>query len=116
VRLDIHFTGERLEIQKLEVEGLYKRPVQTRDLTQLGLPRVLCDITALMVPNFEYWTKDHQDKNLEWKSLAVDEEYLFQMITLHAAMQGNARKAIMDYFEMPRSTASLLIKRLKNKS
>jgi hypothetical protein len=114
VSLDIYFTGERLEIQRLVVEGLKRRPVQTRDLTQLALPKVLCDIAALMIPGFEYWTREFQDKNLEWESLKVDDEYLTQMILLHQVMQGNARKAIMDYFGMPRSTATLLIKRLKD--
>jgi hypothetical protein len=113
ISLHIVFSGQRLEIQKMVVEGLKKEPVQTRDLTQLGLPKVLHDIAALMIPHFEYWTKEYQDRNLEWESLKSDDEFLSQLMWVNQVAHGNARKALMDYFAIPRSTATLIIKRLK---
>ena len=115
VSLDIEFTGQRLEIQRISVEGLKRKPVHSRDLTQLGLPAVLHDIAALMIPNFEYWTKDFQDKNLRWDDLKTDDEFLAQLMWVNQVSHGNARKALMDYFAIPRSTATLIIKRLKGR-
>jgi hypothetical protein len=114
VTLDVVFTGATLEIQRMEVEGLMGKPIQSRDLTQLALPKVIQDIAALMIPHYEYWTQEYRDKNLEWESLKVDDEFLSQLMWVNQVAHGNARKALMDYFAIPRSTATLIIKRLKD--
>lgn len=115
LELDVAFSGERLEIQKLTARGLAGKPVQSRDLTQLGLPEVLKTIASLSIPNYEFWTQDFQDRNLVWDELKVDDEFLAQLMWVAQIGHGNARKALMDYFQIPRSTTTLIIRRLRSK-
>lgn len=115
VFLELMFSGEFLEIQRISIEGLNGKPVMSRDLTQLGLPALIQDLASQMVPGYEYWTQEYQDKVGEWGSLKVDDEFLSQLMWVKQISHGNPRKALMEYFAMPRSSATLVIRRLKAK-
>ena len=115
VELDLIFNGERLEIQKMVVSGLDGKTVQSRDLTQLALPSVIRKIASLCIPKYEFWTKEFQDENRDWETLKSDDEFLAQMMWVEQIGHGNPRKALMDYFQMPRSTTTLVMRRLRSK-
>ena len=113
VELDLVFSGERLEIQRLVASGLDCKAVQSRDLTQLALPAVIRKISSICIPHYEFWTREYQDRETRWESLKTDDVFLAQMLWVEQIGQGNPRKALMDYFAMPRSTATLVMRRLR---
>ena len=71
VRLELKlvFSGERLEIDRMAMSGINGHYVQSRDLTQLALPSVIQEIASQVIPGFDYWTLEYQDRVLEWKDL-----------------------------------------------
>jgi hypothetical protein len=114
VVLTCYFLSSRVEIRKLEVESLTDKPVLTTDLTKLGLPRLLKETTYSVIPGSGYWVKGHRQAALEWSGFNHDEEFLAQLVWLEHVCQGRPRNTLMKYFEFPRSTCSLLLKRLRD--
>jgi hypothetical protein len=117
VRLEIGmvFSGQRFEIETMTFSGVNGHFVQSRDLTQLALPSVIQEIAKKVIPGFEYWTIEYQDRRFEWASLKVDDEFLAQLMWAQQVSHGNPRKTLMEYFEIPRSTSSYIIRRLRKK-
>lgn len=110
--LDCYFAGERVEVLRLSVGGSFERPLSTRDLTQLGLPDVIHEITKTVVPDWDYWTLEGQDRRGQGK-LRSDSAFLAQIYWLEHVSHGSPRQALMIYLSMPRSSCSVLIRTLK---
>jgi hypothetical protein len=117
VRLDLAlvFSGERFEIDRMTISGTSGHFVQSRDLTQLALPSVIQEIASKVIPGFEYWTLEYQDRVLEWKDLKADDEFLAQLMWVQQVIHGNPRQTLMAYFQVPRSTSTYIIRRLRRK-
>ena len=116
VKLELHlaFSGQKFEVSKLIASGKDGHFLQSRDLTQLALPLVIERIAARVIPDFEYWTQEFQDRVTDWHEIKADNEFLAQMIWVQQITHGNPRKAIMEYFKIPRSSATVLIRRIRS--
>ena len=108
ILLDCVFSGDRLEISKLSIEGL-DAYVATRDLTQLALPAVMGEIVATSVPAAERWSAPLAQSN---SNRLTNAGYLAQLYWFHYAGWGAPRAAIMNYMSWSRANANFHIKKI----
>lgn len=106
--LDCVFSGDRLEISKLTIEGL-DAYIATRDLTQLALPAVMAEIVAKSVPDAERWSSQLELGN---PNRLNGPGYLAQLYWFHHAGWGAPRAAIMSYMSWSRANANFHIKKI----
>lgn len=109
LRVSCYFSGERIEVSSLCVQAPKGSAVTTRDLFQLGLPEVIRAIAKVVVPDFEKWSVED---NALTGSHAGTYVFLAQMYWLEHVSYGNPRQALMTHLSKPRSTTSVLIRKL----
>jgi hypothetical protein len=110
--LECVFSGERYEVKSVRVESL-DGYVSTRDLTQLGIPRVIRSLAPELVPNYEVWTAEGLKKEPKFMFLKHDYGYLAQMYWLHSAIYGKPRLEITNALGISKSTSNVLLRRIE---
>jgi hypothetical protein len=108
ITLDCVFTGERLEITLMTIEGRGGF-VSTRDLTQLALPSVMREIVVGAVPDAHRWSNPASADNL---NRPEGYGYLAQMYWFEYAGWGTPRANIMTYMDWSRANANFHIKKI----
>ncbi len=108
--LDCVFSGERLEIALMTIEGKGGF-VTTRDLTQLGLPAVMGEIARGAVPDSARWSKPASAKAL---NRPEGYPYLAQMYWFEYIGWGSPRANIMTYMNWSRANANFHIKKINS--
>ena len=110
--IDCQFVGERYEVKSVTVESL-EGFVSTRDLTQLGIPRVIRSLAPDLIPDFEYWTAAGMKENSRFEALKHDFVYLAQMYWMHTAVYGKPRIEIANALGISKSTTNVLLRRIE---
>lgn len=113
VQLTCEFKGGRVELVKLQVTPSLGTGLLTTDLTKLSLPLVIKKITYSVIEYSDYWIRGSRLAPKEWEDLVRDDDFLTQLVWLEHVSQGTPRNTLMSYFGMPRSSCSLLLKRLR---
>ena len=110
--LQCELFGERYEARRVNVqvpEGF----VSTRDLTQLGIPRVIRSIASDLVPDFAVWTALGMRGSPLIEELRQDHIYLAQMYWLHNAVHGKPRIELAEALGISKSTSNVLLRRIE---
>lgn len=108
ITLDCVFSGERLEITLMTIEGRGGF-VSTRDLTQLALPAVMREIAISAVPDSQRWSNPASADDL---SRPEGYGYLAQMYWFEYVGWGTPRANIMAYMNWSRANANFHIKKI----
>jgi hypothetical protein len=101
------FTGDKLEIQSLDVQSNGKF-VSTKVLTQLALPSVIRAIALEVVPNAKLWAELKADKQVK----PVDPIFLAQVYWFEHISWGSPRGSIMTYMNWSRTNANFHISKI----
>jgi hypothetical protein len=104
--------GERYEAKSVNVQAA-DGFVSTRDLTQLGIPRVIRSIASDLVPNFVVWTALGMRGSPLIEELRQDHIYLAQMYWLHNAVHGKPRIELAEALGISKSTSNVLLRRIE---
>ena len=83
-------------------------------LQEISVPNLVHNATYDAVENAEFWTPEGHPDLDEWRDLLRKNEFLAQIYWLEHASQGNPRKVLMRYLQMPQSTCSVLIRKLRS--
>lgn len=105
VEITCHFSGERLEVSKLNIQGCGTY-IATAALTRLSLPQVIRRIALDAIPNVSHWLNPKPellDKNLA---------FLAQIYWLEHASWGAPRTAIMELKSWSRPNTSFHLKNI----
>jgi hypothetical protein len=108
IELECVFSGERLEIAKMTVQGVGGY-IATRDLTQLSLPQVMRAIVSEAVPEANRWS---QLENESQSNRLTDPCHLAQIYWLEYVGWGTPRARIMKYMGWSRANANFHIKKI----
>ncbi len=114
LKMTIHceFVAERYEVKGVNIEAL-EGFVSTRDLTQLGIPRVIRLLAPDLIPDFRLWTAGGMQKNPMFEELKNDWVYLAQMYWMHSAVYGKPRIEIANALGISKSTSNVLLRRIE---
>lgn len=113
VTISCELVAEKYEVKSVSVEALGGY-VSTRDLTQLGIPRIIRQVATDLVPDFKFWTAQGMKENGYYESIRNDFVYLAQMYWLHTAVHGKPRIEIAEALGISKSTSNVLLRRIES--
>ena len=108
VTLHIVFSGERVEISKLEVSA-DTGFVTTQFLTQLALPKVLRQFVVESVPNSSTWTLERGEEGMGVDSY----DFLAQLYWFEHLSWGSPRGTIMKFMGWSRANTNWHLRKIE---
>lgn len=107
VRLDLVFSGERIEIMELRISS-GKGFVATQYLTHLSLPKVIRAIAIEAIPDSSKW----QPKRVQSEGGKFPYRYLAELYWFEHITWGAPRSTIMEYTGWSRANTNWHIRRI----
>jgi|688.fasta_scaffold508857_2 hypothetical protein len=113
VTLKCEFRLARVEVVEVGVKSIGGNSIRARDLNGIGIPELIFEICKSLVPDYEFWTKEFQDRVIDWGNLRTNDAFLAQMYWLNHATYGAPRQSLMEYMGIPRSTCNVRLKKIE---
>jgi hypothetical protein len=111
VELTCVFTGQRLEIESLDIHG-DGAFINTQYLTQLSLPEVIHEIAKELEVNSEFWACRARPLD----ELRVDDpSFIAQIYWYEHATWGSPRAAVMSYMGWSRTNTNWHLRKIADK-